>query len=337
MARKPKANSQNTTIRNVAIIFCTFILIVGALLIWNNRSLSFAGTVNNERMPIEHLHFFWNEAHEMLAWEFGGVGGPEFDAFAMEIGFEGLVELNLAMLQAEALGITLNEEDMEEVAQRAEFYRAVNTRGDFDGIAAMGFSNASFMRFVEMRVLNDKVFEHFAGLLEVTEEELEAAYEEFFTENYFNLRNVFIHIIEVEQEGLANNIWNELIMGTNFLELMREHSIVYDPENLPVDEDGEVIENVNILGTNLVEDMNQVAIAYAMEPGMVSTVIEIPNGNFVIFEVVHVEDVVDREQLEIDFKANHEETLRAEFFRDQLSTWRENAEITPNRRIFNQS
>jgi len=334
MARKPKANSQNTTIRNVAIVFCAFILVVGALLIWNNRSLSFAGTVNDERMPIEHFHFFWNEAHEMLAWEFGGVGGQAFDELAMEIGFEGLVELNLAMFQAETLGITLNEEDMEEVAQRAEFYRAINTHSDFDGIAAMGFTNSSFMRFVEMRVLSDRVFEHFAALVEVSEEELEEAYEEFVAENYFDLKNVFVHIIEVEQEDLAGTIWNRFTMGEDFRELMREYSIVYDPESLFVDEDGETIEYVNILTTNLVQDMDQIAIAYAMEPGMASVVIEIPNGNFVIFEVVHIEDVVDREQLEIDFKEHHEGVLRGEFFRNQLIIWREQAEIMPNSRIF---
>ena len=100
MARRPKANSHDNTIRNLTIGFIVIILIVGTALIWNNRSLSYAGTLDGSRMPIEHLNFYQNQAWETLVWQFGMAAGPETEEWAMNIAFESLLELHLTVNRA---------------------------------------------------------------------------------------------------------------------------------------------------------------------------------------------------------------------------------------------
>ncbi|MCL2396523.1 MAG: SurA N-terminal domain-containing protein [Defluviitaleaceae bacterium] len=339
MAKKPRANNQNNTMRSVIIIFSAFVLIASALLIWNNRSLSFAGTIDGERVPMPYFNFMWNNWMERMMWEFQMPNDEESRDLANMMAWDDLVDQTLVVNQAAERGISLTDEDRARAAEIAENMRAAQTFDDgfgntFDGIREMGFTNASFRRFTERMVLHDLVYTDVTAVIQPSEEELAQALADYMTEHFLDFRSVFIHLIEVQTQEQAQGFFAQVATGADFAEIMREYSLAYNPELLSVDEDGELIEAVHIHATNLAHSPEHLEMAHAMEVGSISDIIELINGHFAFFEVVNIEDTLP-EDIEDDFNEFHIENLRNEYFRNSIVIWREHAEISQNRRLFN--
>jgi len=337
MAKKPKANSHDNTIRNVIIGFCVLILIVGTALVWNNRDLNHVGTVDGERMTLTHLNFYFNEAQEQLMFQFQMQPSIEMESWAREIAFDTLVDLYVVTGRAAGLGVALTDEDQATVQELVDLNRQmfVIEEFDIDMISAMGFSDRTFRQFVEKLVLYDLVREHALADFVLDEVALTEAYEQYLEENFLFLTDVMVHYIEVETQTLAESILTQMVTaGTSFAELMREHSIAYEPGLMPVDDDGEIIETVNVRFTNLAQNTDHLALAYGMEVGNISSVLELDNGNFAIIEIVEINEMVeDFEEFEREFREWQEGMWREESFRDIANTWRAEANIARNTRI----
>jgi len=337
MARKPKANSHDHTIRNVIIGFSVIILIVGALLIWNNRSLSFAVTIDGERIPIEQFNFYHNQAWNTL-WEWGMMPGPETEAWTMEIAFESLVSLHLTSARASEFGFSLADVDADEVTEEMEFLRMILQTHEGDIIPRLGFTDAAFRQFVELRMLQGLVHEHITSLVEVDEEELEQVFEDFWEENHMHFTEILVHTITVETRAEADELHSRIVNSNeSFVELMREYSNTFNEEVLPLDDAGNPILAENIHASILGQwGQEHIELAHDMEVGDVSEVLSIAGGSWVIFEVAEVNptlDGLDRLELEINVKAEHEAELRNAYFHERFELWRENADIVPNDRI----
>jgi len=335
MAKKPKANSHDKTIRNVIIGFGVLVLILAAILVWNNRSLSYAGTVDGERMSLPQLSFHQNEAWGMLLEEQWGMT-PDQGTFdlAMLIGFESLVDFYVTIGRAADFGLSLADVDAEQVDSRIEFYQMIYNDHEFDIVTSLGFTDATFRRFVELRELQDLVYRHVTELLVITEDALEVAYERHMEEIFFFLKDVLVHIIDVASLEDAENVLAQIEDGADFVDLMRTHSISYSPHNQQEGPDGQIIETINARSTSLAEDDDLLRIAYGMEEGEVSDIIELPNGNFAIFEIVTINEMIDDyEAFEAAVRANQERDLRDGYFRERLQTWRSEADIVRNARV----
>ena len=330
MARRPRANSHDNTIRNIIIGFSVIILIVGALLIWNNRSLSYAGTINGERIPIEHLSFFQNQAWETLVW--GGMpASPQTEAWAMELGFDSLLVLHVTAGRAAEFGLSLADVDAEEVESRINTIRMMHDRPDIDMIAAMGFSNASLRRFVELQVLHELVYQHLVETIAVDEEELAEAFEQYLEENFRDFAQVMVHLIVVEEESQADAIMNRILMGADFTELMREYSVIFD--HLPRDEDGQHIYAMDFDHTLLAFEPGFTLLAYDLEEGEISDILHMADGGFAIMEVVEINQIRDMDEVEASFREDYLSVLQEDYFLQRLEQWTEEADIVPNSRI----
>jgi len=337
MARRPKANSHDNTIRNMIIGFLVVILIIGGLLIWNNRALSYAGTVDGVRMPIEHFNFYQNQAWETLVFWSGMPDNAETAAWAMEIGFEGLVELHLTAIRAAEFGLSLADVDPDEVRESMDAIRAMYERPEIDMIAALGFSNASFRRFVELQVLHGLVHEHVIGLATLDEEEMAEAFEQHMLEidTIARMNEVLVHWIEVETEELANTLHGMILVNPdNFTEYMREHTLGFDEDALELDDAGEPILTINVDHTPIAWDSDTHNIPYAMEVGDISGVIQLLTDTFAIFEVVEINEVMTRDEMEMEFIPFYEEHIQNMYFRERVEQWIEEANVVLNERVF---
>ena len=337
MAKKPKANSHDNTVKNMIISFCVIIFIVGTLLVWNNYTLSYAGTVDGERMPVTHLNFYQNQAWDTLLWQIGMMPGPETEEWAMEIAYDSLIELHLTASRAADFGFSLADVDADNVDERMDMLRLMHERPDMDVFAAMGFSNRSFRRFVELQALHELVYEHIISMATVDEQEKQEAFEQFWAESFTHYTDVLVHLIEVETQDEANAVIARTLGGENFVDLMRELSVSFDEESLQYDDDGQPILTQNIEFSILAEwgEHEHIALAYGMEEGEISMPISIAGGNWVIFEVAEIFGLDEDEmvQLEEDFKHNHEMRTRDEYFRERFEEWKKEANIVPNGRV----
>jgi len=335
MARRPKANSHDNTVRNLIIGFCVIVAIVAAALVWNNQSLSYAGTVNGERMPVAHLNFYQNQAWDHLIWNEGWPPGADTQAWSMALAYESLLELHITTARAAGFGITMANVDSEEVEARMAMLRMIHERPDMDIFANMGFNNAGFRRFVELQALHELVYNHVAAQATIDLQEVEDALEDFMVENHMNFTNVLVHLVEVETQEQAEALHRRLFVEGDSVEfLMVEYSLAFHEEFLDVDDDGQLITAMNVDFTILGWDEEQRALAYAMEIGDVSEVLELMSENFGFFQVVDIESVIeDLDGFKDGFRADFEHGLRNEFFRARLAEWADEAVIVPNGRI----
>lgn len=325
MAKKPKANSQNNTIKNIVIVFSAFILVVGALLVWNNRSLSFAGTVDGQRIPLAQLNFFHSSQLENMMWQMWEFGifevTQEIHEMARQQAWTELVNLHIITARADGLGVRLDAEAMAEVDELVENFNEIF--GDL--IREWGFSNASFRRFVELMVLQDRVIDHISSSYSYTQEELDA----FIAENILGINSVFVYFVEVDSPMEADSLRMQVNMGRSIIEVIQEYCLFYNPENLLLDEDELPIYELNIWFTPLNED--QIAFAYTLEEGELSDIFVLDNGHFAFFQVVEIVEEVEFDEV-LEIFVNR---LRQEIFVNEMTIWLEQARIEENGRLFN--
>ena len=334
MAKKPKANNQINSIRKTVVFSCAVLLIISAFLIWNNRSLSVAGTVDGERISVAELNFFWTNWMEHLM-EMGMPGdSAETSDWALELAWEDLVELRVVVNQADRLGVVLTQEDMEQIEELIAFYNMmlVNEDAGINRIRDMGFTNASFRRFTEIMVLRDRVFQHVtdAAVAEIDEEQFQQDFEDFVSENFIDLKDVFVYFIEVETEEQASGLLAQVVQGADFEALYWEHSLTSGPMVMPGGETPTAA--THAFNTPMNEE--QIRAAYTMDVGVISEVLALENGHFSIFKVAEIEEI-DRAEVEELFRTDYEAAARQNFFQEELFVWREFARVSPNGRVIN--
>ena len=329
MAKKPRANSQNKTIRNVVIAFSAIVIVIGALLIWNNRALSYAGTIDGERVPMAHLNFFHSNWLGMLGNEWGMHIDSATNDLARQWGWDDASTLWIISNQADLLGIVMTDDDWADVDEIVDEITAIFGTA---GLRDWGFTTASFRRFAERMVLQDLVSERILQDAFIDEDVLQEQLDEFLEESALELQTVSILYVEVETREEADRIMGEVFMGRPLYQLMREYSIAYDVYALPLDDEGYAIEIIDARATPLASW--QVTPVQALGVGTLSDIHELENGNFAIFQIVDIEDP-DFEAVEEFFRSQFIENAQNEHRDNALFIWRENARIEPNSRILN--
>jgi hypothetical protein len=323
MSNKHKSRKRDNTIRIAVGIFAAFIVIVGTVLLINNRSLSYIATVNGQRIPIEQFHYQWDMT-ENAAWE---AGWRMFlsDMDIAEWALDSLVELHVVAARADEVGAALSAENIEQARQEADSLREWFTFQGQDGIARMGFSRASFNSFIEMQILAGLVAEEVAGRLEISEEELAAAFEEYISINSQNYIEPLVHFVEHEDLETTQNFREGVEISVadirGFIRTEVEIQSLEDIEPVPFSQ------LVHFLG--LSQDIFEHALT--MHPGELSELMPLPGGGFGFFLVDRFEFVFPEAEI---WKAGHESELRFEHYRAYLEFWLDQAEITRNERHF---
>ena len=297
---KNQSRKKDNSIKTAVIIFAAFIVVVGTLLVINNRSLSYAGTVNGTRIPVEHLRFQFNQNMEIMMQEMFQFGlqalDAESEAWAWENAFYALLDLNVVVAQADALGVRLSSDDIAEARAEADVIRANMTFDGIDQISQMGFSRSSFYRFIETIFLYTNISRHVGENFgtPLTAEELAEAYAVFMEGNMDDFMTPFLYMLEVESVELAEQLHNMVIMGTPIEEIIAANSVLTVHDEV-------VTGAVSIFDTNATWAILEMALA--SPEGTLSDVVEMFNGNHGFFMTSHTE---------IDIPEGHEENWKAD-------------------------
>lgn len=333
MSKKPKANNQNNTIKKIFTSFVIILIVFSTALIWNNRSLSYIGTLNGNRIPIE----FYNLIFSQMAMEFefslmmqGLPFSPEFRYLIAEDAFNNLLEMMVAVEMANELGLYLGEVELTMAQLAANNTRDMHTSAN---IRNMGFTNRSLNQFFYNNALHGELYEYIIAQREVTEEELATAFAEFLEENIQDLYAHIVYLITFDDYEQASSILLRIAMGEDFMELMREYSTSYWPDFLPVDEYGELIEHADI--RQFTTDPLAIEAVRALEVSDISDIIHFMDGTFAIVNLHSIEEP-DYEELEEQFNEFTEANLRDEFFTEQMFLRMAQIEVTRNTRVLSE-
>ena len=331
MAKK----SGNKTARNVIICFVVIILGFGAFYVWDNRAVDigdFAGTLNGERMPLEHLFFFFDEAWEVLVWQQGMPEDEETANVALGIAFEWMIDLHLTVSHAAEFGIYADDIDARELQEYMDTMVMTYFEWGIDVIADFGFTEESFRQFAQMRMITDLVRIYVGNQLYVPEALLAAAFEDFIEEEIHQIGNeiieVLANVIEVRTHRQAEDLRERILNGADFAELMHEYSVL---EEISAGVTGTIGDT-----DFLMVHVQIIAIENEMEAGDISEIIEFPppRESFVFFEVLEINEIRPLEEVEREYKEQYEAGRREAHFRLTLEMWRQEANVEVNTELF---
>ncbi|MCL2353831.1 MAG: hypothetical protein FWC69_04290 [Defluviitaleaceae bacterium] len=334
MANTSRRKKQDNILRNAIIAFVVVIGVIAALLILNNRNLAFAGTVNGERVPSTYLRFqhmmLEQQLWEQELWWF-------FDeASIAQMAFDNLVNMFAATQQADALGVSMTQEQIDESRERAAQLRADFTIDGEDFIENMGFSRNGFYAFMERLDLFGLIALEVTGGFEVAGEDMEEAWQQFIEENHLAFLEPIVYLVEFETYEEARMHLDNFMMTGDMHSIILEHSLWPLPHIHEQDEEeGDVVPvPVNIM---LFEPTTEeFRMAASMEPGQTTDVIFFENaesyGFFHLVEIVE-NDIEDSREV---FEQNFTDVYASERFREWTDEIVEQADVNRNERLFDE-
>jgi parvulin-like peptidyl-prolyl isomerase len=161
-------------------------------------------------------------SYEAREQEFPEAGTPEFAQLRNAI-VRSLVQQAEFEIAAEELGISVTDE---EVDKRLEEFKQ-QFGGDEDAYQAaleeQGLTEEAALQLLRDRTLSEKVFEEITSTVEVTDEDVQAYYEENQAQFEQPASRKVRHIL-VKSKALADRIHQELENGADFAQLAKRYS-----------------------------------------------------------------------------------------------------------------
>jgi len=262
-----------------------------------------------------------------MVWDSLGEEAWMYDELTLaEFVFDQLVDMQAVIARADELGVVLSAGDLENSRLEADWFRDSFTFEGNDQIRQMGFSRSSFYRFMEMWTLYHAIRIHIGSRIEVTDEEIAEAYEEFLEENLEEFTTRYVHLVAVEEEEFALELWRQLIHGADIVNLINDYNVV----SLFVDEDNNIV-SADITRTSA--GSAHMAAVLEMSEGDYSEVGPLAGGNYGFFKLERI--VVDiPEELEGQFAEQFDANMRNVHFREYADLWIAQSTVTQNDRFF---
>ena len=320
MSRKNTSKKRDNTMKGAIIAFLVFVVAVGTALAINAHSLSFIGTIDGQRVPMEHFHF----QHYMVRDSLGENLWFMDERTTAEIAFESLVEFYNAAARADELGIYLSSDDISSARELADGLREefIAIYGS-DQISLMGFSRSGFYSFVEKITLAGLVSLHIQNSVEFSEEEIQAAFNEHLEEHADNFLIPYVFVAEVETIEEAMEMHRQIHQ-------LNYSILPFVAQSRGYEGDPEDMESRPFYEYSISEEIWNFAIM--MHPGMVSEIEPGFGGGYFMFMIdEHVEELPSIE----DFENWYTEMRGSELARNYADVWMNQTSIEQNTRVFN--
>ena len=229
------------------------------------------------------------KTYEAREQEFPEAGTPEFAQLRNAI-VTSLVEQARFEIAAEELDITITDEELDE---RLDELKEQFFEGDEEAYKAelekQGLTEEQVLKDLRTRMLSEKIFEEITSEVEVTDEDIQAYYEENEAQFEQPASREVRHIL-VKTQAKANQIHRQLENGADFAKLAREFS--EDPASAK--EGG----NFTAQKGATVAPFDEVA--FELETGELSDPVKTQFGWHVIEAVADVEDAATQELAEVE-------------------------------------
>ena len=163
------------------------------------------------------------KTYEAREQEFPAAGTPEFAQLRNAI-VRSLVEQAQFEIAAEELDVTVTDEDVEKRLDelKEQFFEGDEQKYK-DELEAQGLTEEQVKSDLRTRLLSEKVFEQVTNQVEVTDEEVQAYYEENETQFATPASRDIRHIV-VKSKARADELRAQLEGGANFAKLARQYS-----------------------------------------------------------------------------------------------------------------
>ena len=229
------------------------------------------------------------KTYEAREQEFPEAGTPEFAQLRNAI-VTSLVEQARFEIAAEELDITITDEELDE---RLDELKEQFFEGDEEAYKAelekQGLTEEQVLKDLRTRMLSEKIFEEITSEVEVTDEDIQAYYEENKAQFEQPASREVRHIL-VKTQAKANQIHRQLENGADFAKLAKEFS--EDPAS--AEQGG----NFTAQKGATVAPFDEVA--FELETGELSDPVKTQFGWHVIEAVADVEDAATQELAEVE-------------------------------------
>jgi parvulin-like peptidyl-prolyl isomerase len=229
------------------------------------------------------------KTYEAREQEFPEAGTPEFAQLRNAI-VTSLVEQAQFEIAAEELDITITDEELDE---RLDELKEQFFEGDEEAYKAeiekQGLTEEQVLKDLRTRMLSEKIFEEITSEVEVTDEDIQAYYDENKAQFEQPASREVRHIL-VKTQAKANQIHRQLENGADFAKLAKEFS--EDPASAK--EGG----NFTAQKGATVAPFDEVA--FELETGELSDPVKTQFGWHVIEAVADVEDAATQELAEVE-------------------------------------
>ena len=227
--------------------------------------------------------------YEAREQEFPAAGTPEFAQLRNAI-VTSLVEQARFEIAAEELDITITDEELDE---RLDELKEQFFEGDEEAYKAelekQGLTEEQVLKDLRTRMLSEKIFEEITSEVEVTDEDIQAYYEENKAQFEQPASREVRHIL-VKTQARANQIHRQLENGADFAKLAKEFS--EDPAS--AEQGG----NFTAQKGATVAPFDEVA--FELETGELSDPVKTQFGWHVIEAVADAEDAAMQELAEVE-------------------------------------
>ena len=229
------------------------------------------------------------KTYEAREQEFPEAGTPEFAQLRNAI-VTSLVEQARFEIAAEELDITITDEELDE---RLDELKEQFFEGDEEAYTAelekQGLTEEQVLKDLRTRMLSEKIFEEITSEVEVTDEDIQAYYEENKAQFEQPASREVRHIL-VKTQAKANQIHRQLENGADFAKLAKEFS--EDPAS--AEQGG----NFTAQKGATVAPFDEVA--FELETGELSDPVKTQFGWHVIEAVADAEDAAMQELAEVE-------------------------------------
>lgn len=229
------------------------------------------------------------KTYEAREQEFPEAGTPEFAQLRNAI-VTSLVEQAQFEIAAEELDITITDEDLD---KRLDELKEQFFEGDEEAYKAelekQGLTEEQVLKDLRTRMLSEKIFEEITNEVEVTDEDIQAYYDENKAQFEQPASREVRHIL-VKTEAKANQIHRQLENGADFAKLAKEFS--EDPAS--AEQGG----NFTAQKGATVAPFDEVA--FELETGELSDPVKTQFGWHVIEAVADAEEAATQELAEVE-------------------------------------
>jgi peptidyl-prolyl cis-trans isomerase C len=246
--------------------------------------------------------------YEAREQDFPEAGTPEFAQLRNAI-VRSLVEQAQFEIAAEELGIEVTDEEVEERLDelKEQFFEGDEEKYE-EELEKQGLTDEQVREDVRSRVLSEKVFDDVTADVEVTDEEVEAYYEENKAQFETPASREVRHIL-VENKRQADRLYAQLQDGADFAKLAKEHS--QDPGS--AEEGG----NFTAQQGATVEEFDKTA--FELETGEISEPVETQFGWHIIEALEDIEPAATQELSEVEQQIR--EQLQEEKRNQAINDW----------------
>ncbi|MBE7043469.1 MAG: hypothetical protein E7399_08315 [Ruminococcaceae bacterium] len=216
-----------------------------------SSSSEVVATVNGEEITMDELQYFLIQAASQLKsahadaetgevpedfWstELEGEDGKTAAEVALETALDGVVEFHIYKIEADKLGLKLNDEDKENInSQKQSMIDSYGETMYEAQLKAAGFTEETFMKLMTLSAYSQKLYTNFTEGLD--EETIAQESKEYFNENYLKAKHILIstqdaetgtpldgEALEAKQKVVAE-VQEKIKNGANFDDLIKEY------------------------------------------------------------------------------------------------------------------